>query len=853
MSGIIKPSTHFGDQSAPDHGVRAVDSILTQAAIMAVAFALSPIAVLTLFFWYFLIFTTVRWSWKFVAACTVAYSLLFVIVGGFHPGLLHTYMTPWREMLGHHSHESFAQLVEHRWLAWVGDQIGLSILLGSLAGTLLCAWRWIRRPVWEDWTRAASPVDMLRKSRTVKAIRGDKNGPNNGLTVGIESLGRRVVQLDTEGAAHALIAGGSGSGKTTTMMVGMRDVIRRGHGLIVVDLKGGPDVPGELAEWAARYGRRFLHWSITDPRQPYIGPADGPAFYDPMGRGDPSRRKDLFIGSQKWDVEYYKGVVGNYVQLALTVAAWVPNPDPSVSAIDDLATLLDPRAMMTRASALLPPVDDATTQAGFGVTTKTQFDAATQDWAARIAEVTDPDKLAVLEAVTRTAQGLSNSDQEISAIRNAYSRLQTLTGSTAGAWLRRDPDQARDIDLRATADDGFVVVFSLDSSNYEETSAQIAGLIIQDLKTLTSELRQEPASHPVHVYVDEFAAVGSDNILGLLNKARDARMPVSLSTQALADLRRADPAFVDQVLGIVNTFIIHRANTEEDATVFAGLTGKTPRYMKRMSVAMASGWLPGSLGRGAATGMGMIEEREEYRVMPSQFQDLAPGELVYVAKAPVGRVVHPVQVIRENLSDAAVTANRQPHPRSRWGKPDLEAPTRSETTAPDEQPLPVPPPVSTVPAPARTNANTEQEVEQNAPAPEEQPLSRPHRNNPLLDPKALRGQDLGTPVEPPRIDYTGRHSLPELTPPTRPTTPATPPARVTPEPATPDQTSAPLPANRPPWLSGDPYATDELGTLIDESGFGFDTGTESGAQHSDSPFTLDQSQPTWEVAAGSDE
>lgn len=428
----------------------------------------------------------------------------------------------------------------------------------------------------------------------------------------VSSVPVRCIAVDSHD--HLFLAGRTyvPTHNTTTMLIGMRDVIRRGNGLIVVDCKGGPDVPDQLAEWAERYGRKFYHWSIHDVRTKYDGPADSPAFYDPISRGDPSRRKDLLIGSQRWDVEYYKTVISDYLQTAFSVMALVP-PSKPTDTFKDLADLLSPASLLRRASSI----------------PRERF----------------PELAFNLERISEMG------DQERSGVNNMYARLNTITSSTAGAWLRKDPEGLHDIDLLRAAHEGEVVVFSLDSSNYEETSALLAGLIVQDLKTVTSSLRENPASTPVHVYIDEFSAVDATNIYGLLAKARDAKMPVTLATQALADLKRRDPYFDSAVVGIVSSFLIHRANKEDDARIYAGLTGLTKKMIHRMGVENSTGTL-GTIGAASGTGSGFLEEKETYRVDVGVFQHLKQGQCVMIAKIPVDRYISPVQVIRENLAKA---------------------------------------------------------------------------------------------------------------------------------------------------------------------------------------------------------
>lgn len=603
------PSTWFSGKSSPEGPKPGIDSGLVKLCVFIVVGLLNPVAAVIGMAGY-LAFAVGRVSWKWVSTVAAVYGIVLVLSGQF-ANATRTYIRPVTEFL-YNAKNGGPEAIRAAIPAWLLDQAPLGILIGLTGASVYASWRWMRRPTWERIEQGPSPWQLLHRIKVSRDIAADKHGPKKGgVTLGVSRYGKKITQPDIEGAAHSLVLGGAGRGKTTTMLMGMRDVIRQGRGLVVLDLKGSKDVPEQLAAWAARYDRKFLHWSIHDPRLRYAGPGGAPAFYDAIGRGDPSRRKDLIVGSQKWDVEYYKTVIEHYLQNAFTVMDLVP-PQDGADAITDLARMLDIRHLSARANQLN--------------------------------EAEHADVLAAIHHV-RTGMG----EQEKSGIRNMYARLQTLIQSTAGAWLRRDPSGERNINLRQVADEGHVVCFSLDSGNYEATSAMVAGLIVQDLKTLSSDLRHTPARRgPLHVYLDEFSAAGHDNILGLLARARDARMPVTLSTQALADLRRANPDFLAQVLGIISCFMIHGTNTHDDATMLAGLTGEHSVFRKRLDVEMTSGVLPGGLGVGAATGGGSVVEEMEFRVTPDKIQDLKQGHCVYVARSPEFRLVNPVRVIQEN-------------------------------------------------------------------------------------------------------------------------------------------------------------------------------------------------------------
>jgi len=476
-------------------------------------------------------------------------------------------------------------------------QAPVSIPLGTILGLIYASWRWFVRPKWEETTFRITPWQWLTKRKNIRDISNDQNGPMNGTTLGISAIdGAKVIQTDQEASAHTLVVGAAGSGKTTTLMGQSRDIIRRGHALCFVDLKGGTDVPRILEEYAARYDRPFRHWLIHPIRDEYKGPAkNGPAYYDPISRGEASRRKDLIIGARKWSEEYYKTIAEDYLQKAFEIL--IGNPDPNVSAISDIANLLDPKILAERSYPL-------------------GHQPYYRDLVEEIGRMND-EKMPV---------------QEKSAISSLRKQFQVLAHSVAGPWIKRDPTGQNDINLKDVADRGEVVVFSLDSSNYPELSQTLGNLIIQDLKTVSSELRQEPSTHPLHVFIDEFSAIGSDNIIGLISKSRDAGVPVSLSTQALGDLRKVDEAFLDQLTGIISSFLIHRANIEEDALFYAGLTGIEIKKKFRQSVEHTSGFF--GFGRGSGAGSGFLEDVEEHRVTVSEIQSLRTGEMIYVSKSP---------------------------------------------------------------------------------------------------------------------------------------------------------------------------------------------------------------------------
>lgn len=477
------------------------------------------------------------------------------------------------------------------------QQAPISIPLGIIIGLGWAAYRWRTRPAWlAEPEFRLTPFEFYRKKKNIKDIKADKNSPYDGMTLGISKHeGKKIVQTYEESRAHTLVLGASGSGKTTTLMSRLRDSIKAGQGLVFIDLKGGPDIPDAVSKLATRYGKELIHWTMQPKGVPYDGPAkDGPAYYDPIARGEATRRKDLLIESREWSEDYYKIEASSYLQKLFAVL--VETPQKGISTLSDVVQLLNPKYLQERAIPL-------------------GARAEYQDIVRSIDHLND-------EKLDRG---------KAAAINGLGSQLETLLHSIAGPYLQLDPKGNNNINLREAAHKGDIIVFSLDSSNYGELASLVANLIIQDLKTVSSELRNDKADRdykPFQVVIDEFQAIDSSNIIGFINKSRDAKMPVTLATQTLGDLRavKDNPAFLDQLLGIVNSFIIHKTNQVNDAKIFAGLTGTVIRKKFNESVKYSTGLI----NRGAASGQGSIQDVEETTIMPDQIQRLKQGEFIYV-------------------------------------------------------------------------------------------------------------------------------------------------------------------------------------------------------------------------------
>jgi hypothetical protein len=590
-----------------DDDKKDVDENLVKIGLVVAATLISPMTMLATVAVYFM-FSYV----KIKRSVITVFSLpIFIAVAIFIKPAVNSFINSWKETFPSMTNGEMEPLPGI--LLMLAQQSPIGVTLGILAGLGLATWRWFTRARWKEITFRRAPWDILKYKKTVNKIKNDEDTPKDGMTLGILPDGNRSIQTTNEAAAHTFIVGGSGSGKTRTAMIRLRDQIKNNEGVIVVDLKADDELTNYIKLCCDRYGRKFKHFTLQDATLPYEGPAEqGNSHYDPISKGDHTRRTDMILGLRDWsNAEYFQKMSQSYFQQMFAIL--IANPDPKVSTLEDAINLMDLKQLALRAGPL----------AG------------------------DPRYAPFVNSIHALLEGKPSSDFRNNLTTNR-SLLETFMQSVAGPWLRLDDVNGNNISLSETAYNSEVVVFSLDALAYGQLAADIANLIIQDLKTVASELQRLPADRPLNVFIDEFSAIGSDNILQLINKSRSAGVSVTLATQTLGDLMTHDPSLKARLMGIVSSFIIHRANTEEDAKVYAGLAG-TEIVNKTRSNADYTQNILGGIGRGIGTGQTTVEEVEQWRIMPTDIQDLGTGEMFYINSAAHRR--EKVRVIIDDLAN----------------------------------------------------------------------------------------------------------------------------------------------------------------------------------------------------------
>jgi conjugal transfer pilus assembly protein TraD len=467
---------------------------------------------------------------------------------------------------------------------------GLALWLAVIASPSL----WIAGGLLAAGTALVVAPALVRARSRRRSARAIRQTASTSVMLGTDPAGRPVALSDHQLAAHALIVGASGAGKTTTMLRILAAHIHRGQPVIAIDMKGSPAFTAELHRVAAAAGRGVRVWT-----------PEGRTHWNPLAYGNATALKDKLMSTERFSEPHYARAAERYVQTVIQVlhARYPGTP----ARLDGVVSLMEPSRMAKMLRGVPGPL------------------------AERVVDYL----------------GALGPDQ-LSAARGLGTRLALLAESCAGPYLI--PTGAGDdtIDLRAGLEGGDVIVFSLNSSVYGKLAAQVGALVIQDLVSASGyRLAGAESSRALAtVAIDEFSALGDDHLLALLARGRESGIRVVAATQEMADLQRAAHGFRDQVMGIVGVKIAHRQDVPESASMIARMAGTQWVWEETRHV---RGLLAPGNGPRASR-----RQLERFIVHPNEIMSLPTGQAVALTKLPTSDVRR-VRVAREGRPQTRVT------------------------------------------------------------------------------------------------------------------------------------------------------------------------------------------------------
>ncbi len=342
--------------------------------------------------------------------------------------------------------------------------------------------------------------------------------PRAGKSVVLGSEWRTGIRINISEAdlnRHLLIAGTTGTGKTNSIKNVVEAVAP--SGLVIVDGKGDLELAKDVMAFAQERGQKAY---LIEPTG-----ALASAIYNPLASGDSTSLTDRVMTVRQWTEPHYKILALGFAQTAFKVLRACGQHVDLLSVSDalDVDYLL----------ALIRTASKSTKN-------KSAF-----------------------QALAKEVSDLRESEGDISGLR---AELRNIAKSSIGPMFdtrRAIHENIPVLNLKTAREEKAIVYFCLPALIYPERASYIGKMIINDLKFVTSTSR---ATWPL--MMDEFSVFAGEQVLNLLNQGRSYGLSVILATQSLDDIAKGSDKdggrFLNQVLGSINSYLIHRLNTGDD-------------------------------------------------------------------------------------------------------------------------------------------------------------------------------------------------------------------------------------------------------------------------------------------------
>lgn len=367
-------------------------------------------------------------------------------------------------------------------------------------------------------------VDLLsnNKKLSFEKIAPYISDPEN-IPIGISIVTGNIKTIEKRRMGmHSLCIGATGAGKTSLMRTRLVHSIKNNEACIIIDPKGSYKDISELKNFmdVLGYDKNKLNiFSLVTPETSQS--------FNPIKYGTPIQKKDCILSGLNLSHEFYGSQASMYLSILI----------PALTAI------------------------------GFPVTINTICRALCEpDFIDRIIlEVTKILDEHLAERLLRNldyVRAIKSTD--LAGIR---AQLVDLDNLEFGYLLSPTTcPNKRELDLYRVLKNKEIAYFQLSVNGYENSVASIGKLIIQNLKSLSSQIQTGQLENidTVSVHIDEFGAFAQDNFDKFLKICRDSNIGVHMYTQGLADLAKINEQFESQVFGNNMTTFIFRLNVSEE-------------------------------------------------------------------------------------------------------------------------------------------------------------------------------------------------------------------------------------------------------------------------------------------------
>jgi type IV secretory pathway TraG/TraD family ATPase VirD4 len=123
-----------------------------------------------------------------------------------------------------------------------------------------------------------------------------------------------------------------------------------------------------------------------------------------------------------------------------------------------------------------------------------------------------------------------------------------------------------------------ILLFSLDTKAMKIQSAQVARMLIADLKQNDRIIREKNENAKLMCIFDEFGSFATEDIVELQEQGRSFGFEIIYSIQTLSNLTKISQDFATRIIGNCSTYITHRTRDNKAAEEIANLIATNPEF-----------------------------------------------------------------------------------------------------------------------------------------------------------------------------------------------------------------------------------------------------------------------------------
>jgi hypothetical protein len=433
--------------------------------------------------------------------------------------------------------------------------------------------------------------------------------------IGMDRKGRSVLITENQINMHALVFGGTGSGKSVTLQVLAGGLLDLGWSGMVVDLKEDTK-PGGLRDWCNTYANShaipYQELRLSDP---------SPAFwFNPMAGLGQDEARDTILSLTRFDDEYYQNVSKKVLGQLLKLLYWAHEVDPAAFPLPtmyDIAHVLSSTSLPSATKKMRAVV------------------------CANLPGVVDDD----FHTLSRPSQVEQGQAQSWGA------KLGNLYETQAGALALRASSERRMLDVTQPG----LTYIGLDSTSKLDLSKVISAAVLQRMSVDAAQRTtgaNMAAVKPKFLIIDEASVIDRTIVHALLSKARSAGIAMILATQGPRDWIDRDGDDFAKLGQNTNVAIFMNQGEPESAEMCADYIGHT-EYLSATY----------SHRDGDALSVGSLRQDRDFIVTPDELRRLQIGEAV----VRIGKPSEEINWVKVVPRDPNVAARRAPSgPASRF-------------------------------------------------------------------------------------------------------------------------------------------------------------------------------------------